>query len=217
MNWKRRDTCVFRVRSACRRWHWSLSATEFRCAACSSSSPGTVLSGASCFLRCIASRTNYTFACISTEQAHVTFEKLMTNSLASSQAIQLHLDQYSGTFHLYLRLEFLDLSYLFFPNGFSEYLSKVRWVGCVACRCDLGKPRQEDAVLLGLSSSFQVERAWISQQTLTPYLEWYLESVKIIIIIFPLKKKTLIWNNLEKVTLWFNVSTVKKLSTFKYG
>lgn len=81
-------------------------------------------------------------------------EKLMTNGLASSQAIQLHLDQYSGTFHLYLRLEFLDLSYLFFPNGFSEYLSKVRWVGCVACRCDLGKPRQGGCSFTGLIVQF---------------------------------------------------------------
>ena len=163
MNWKRRDTCVFRVRSACRRWHWSLSATEFRCAGCSSSSPGTVLSGASCFLRCIAPCTSYTFAWISPVQARVIFEKLMTNSLASSQAILLHLDQSSGTFYLYLRLEFVEFSYLFFPNGSSKYLSKVRWVGCVACRCDLGKPSQEDAVSLGLLSDFQVERVWIFQ------------------------------------------------------
>ena len=50
----------------------------------------------------------------------------MTNSLASSQAILLHLDQSSGTFYLYLRLEFVEFSYLFFPNGSSKYLSKVR-------------------------------------------------------------------------------------------
>ena len=142
MNWKRRDTCVFRVRSACRRWHWNLSATEFRCAACSSSFPGTVLSGASCFLSCIAPHTSYPFAWIATVQAHVTFEKLVTNSWASSQAIQLRLDQSSGTFCLYLRLKFVELSYLFFADGFSEYLSKVRWVGYVACRYDLGKASQ---------------------------------------------------------------------------
>lgn len=57
MNWKKRDTYVFRVRSGCRRWHWSLSATEFRCVASSSSSPGMVLNWAAWFRRGIPSCT----------------------------------------------------------------------------------------------------------------------------------------------------------------
>lgn len=143
MNWKRRDTYVFRVRSGCRRWHWSLNATGFRCVACSSSSPGIVRSWAPCFRRCMAPCTNNTFAWISSVQASVASDGLTVSTLSTDQAIPMHLD-----LHLHLKLT-LHLTSSWLHWAWMSFLPRWHSKGdFVAYRHVLWRASQEDEISL---------------------------------------------------------------------
>lgn len=105
MNWKKRDTYVFRARSGCRRWRWSRSATEFRCEAFSSSSPGIVLHWTSCFGKYISPAPVTLLLEFPLCKPLLHLRREFTKSsdfLSSDQDILLHLDQFFGNLHLHI-------------------------------------------------------------------------------------------------------------------